>query len=240
MSRYQHYSTDSTIKERSLTAIAFVLLIGLFSAVASVMAYYFLNNQDILFDTKAQDKPSTTLVRLHIGGNDFKVPVYLISDIKRTFLRKVKKISLAVPVSWSPTAEPQKFDGSADMSTWMLATIQQNQQTLSQREWLTEIYKYYAAGPASLHSSRLYRIGFKSDSAYSGIEVFTDDMKNPSLIIRCQLQQSAFGTRLCSRKILISPSVALTYKFPHMQIGKWQSHHTTMVEMLKSIRVKSN
>ncbi len=231
----QHLSKAPSIKERSMTAISLLLLIGLFSAAGAIMAYYFLKNPDILFARKTTQEPTKVATHLKFEDGEFFIPGYLLSKVKRTTLRRIIKISMTIPINWTPDQAPVLFDGSSDLSQWILAAVKQRQSLLSDRDRLTKIYRHYIAGPASSHSSGLYRYRFKSQSPYASIELFTDNLQNPTLIIRCEMQSSTLGTRLCTRQMPISSRLQIQYKFPRSQIDHWQQVHQTMQNLLKNI-----
>ena len=228
-------SSAPSIKERSMTAISLLLLIGLFSTAGAIMAYYFLKNPDILFDHKTTTQPTKTAVHFKFEDGEFLIPSYLLGTVRRSVLRKVKKINMTIPINWTADQSAVSFGASSDLAEWLLARIEKRQSFLPQKEWLSKIYRHYIAAPAIRHSSGLLRYRFKSTSPYNSIELFTDDLQAPTLIIRCEMQSSTLGTRLCARQMIVSSRTVLEYKFSRSQIDQWQQIHKTMKALLASI-----
>lgn len=215
-----------------MTALSLLLLVGLFSAAGVIMAYYFLRNPDILAQklksNAGASNVSRTATHLVFEDGEFFIPAYTINKINRTGLRKISSLNLTIPLTWTPDLPPTRYDGRSDMSAWIIATIAKRESFLSNKDRLTRIFRFYIAGPATRHRSGLYQYRFKPASPYADIVVLTDDLANPNLLIRCELQSSSLGTRLCSRQIPISSRLVLTYKFSRANMSKWRQIHQTM------------
>lgn len=227
--------TTSTIKERSMTAISLLLLVGLFSTAGAIMAYYFLKNPDIFFADKARKALIKTPVYLQLEDGKFAIPDYLVHKIGRTTLRKVNKINLIVPLNWRANQSPVAFTSTSDLSKWLLAGIEKPTSSLSGPDRLNKIFRHYIDTPAIAHTSGLYRYRFKAGSPYEGIELFIDNLQTPKIIIRCELESASRGTRLCNRQLPISSRLTMLYKFPRSQLKRWQQLHQTMQNLLASI-----
>jgi hypothetical protein len=232
--RDRYYDNGPSIKERSMTAISVILLFGLFAAAGAVMAYYFLRNPDLLFQQSKNATPVKTAVHLKFRDMEFFIPKYLLLKVDRSALRKIKKIRLAVPQNWTPDHHASAFTAASDPADWVFATISKSHHHLSNRERLATIYRLYIAGPAIGHSSGLFRYHFRQDTPYYGTELFTDDLQKPTFFIRCELQSSSLGARLCSRQVQISARLTLQYRFARSQISNWQKIHKTITTLVKA------
>jgi len=218
-----------------MTALSLLLLIGLFSTAGAVMAYYFLKNPDLLLPGSAKAKPDKAAIHLTFQGGEFLIPGYLVSRIKRSPLRVVKKINLTIPLGWTVDNPARVFDDSSTSSQWIFATIDKPDSTLSLVKRLRKIYRHYITAPASRHHTGLYNYQFKASSPYSNLELFTDNLQSPTLFIRCEIRKSALGIKLCSRTITISDKLELRYSFTRSQLGNWQQVHQTMKRLLGTI-----
>ncbi len=218
-----------------MTALSLLLLVGLFSIAGGIMAFYFLKNPDILFADHTRQNPVKTPVHVRFEDGKFEIPDYLLVKVSRNALRSVKKINLVIPLNWLPDQAPVAFTRKSDMSEWLLASISKRTSFLSDRDRLNDIFRYYIAAPAATHSSGLLRYRFKPKSPYGSIELFTDDLQDPGFLIRCELQSSVHGTRLCSRQMPISSRLTMLYKFPRSQINQWQQVHKTIQNLLATI-----
>jgi len=235
---YTPASLAPTIKERSMTVLSLVLLFGLFSAAGAVMAYYFLKNPDLLFSEKNQASSNRAAVSLKFEDTNFSIPSYLLVNVKRTTLRKVTKINMTVPLDWTPDQTAERFNDSSTAAHWIFSSIEEPASKLSSRDWLRKIYRHYIAAPAASDASGLYRYYFKPGSPYSSIELFTDDLQNPKMIIRCEKQKSALNIRLCNREIPVTPRLVMQYKFPRAHLNRWQGVHRTMQTLLGKIHIR--
>lgn len=222
-----------------MTAISLLLLVGLFSAAGAIMAYYFLKNPDILFAGQSQKVPVKTPITLQLEDGKFAIPDYLIHKIGRTTLRKVRKINLIVPINWVATQAPVALTNKSDLSRWLLVGIEKRTSFLSHPDRLNKIFRHYIDAPALVHSSGLYHFDFKSGSPYEGIELFADNLKKPNIIIRCELESSSLGMRLCDRQIQISSRLTMLYKFPRSQMSQWRQIHKIMQNLLANIYQRS-
>jgi len=202
------------------------------------MAYYFLKNPDLLFSDKTQGSPNREAVSLKFEDASFAIPAYLLAKVKRTALRKVTKISMTVPQDWTAERKAIIFNDSSTAAHWIFTSIEEPSSKLSSRDWLRKIYRHYIAAPASSDASGLYRYYFKPASPYNNIELFTDNLQNPTFIIRCERQKSALNIRLCSRETPITPRLVMQYKFPRAQLNRWQGIHQTMQSLLEKIYIR--
>jgi len=234
MARNQRHLTP-TIKERSMTALSLLLLVGLFSIAGGILAFYFLKNPDLLFADHTRQNPVKTPVHVRFEDGKFEIPDYLLVKVSRTALRSVEKINLVIPLNWVPDQAPVAFTRKSDMSEWLLASIAKRTSFLSDQDRLNNIFRFYIAAPATAHPSGLLRYRFKPESPYDSIELFTDELQDPGFLIRCELQSSIRSTRLCSRQIPISSRLTMLYKFPRSQINQWQQIHKTMQNLLAAV-----
>ncbi len=223
-----------SIKERSVTALVLILMVGLFSTAGGILAYYFLRNPDLLLDAKNRKIPLATKNNIIVSSGQFIIADYLIRKVTRTPLRKVAKISLNIPVNWKQSDEPIRFRSTSDLEDWILADIEKTTNTLPLKKWLDDIYRLYIAGPAISHSSGLLHYRFKPQSPYETIELFTDNLQNPSFFIKCELQSSSLGARLCERTLVITPQIQIRYRFARLKLGDWHQIHQTIQNLVKS------
>lgn len=230
-----YYSNGPSIKERSMTAVSILLLVGLFATAGAIMAFYFLKNPDILFSKKHKLAPSSATNHARLNGNDFFIPQYLVSKIERNAVRQVKKIRLTVPTDWVSGYSPIAFTTQNDLEDWLFATISPSVNAMPKKVWLRKIYRHYIAGPAAGHSSGLLRYRFLPDSPYGDTELFLDNLQNPTLFIRCELQASSLGARFCTRTLRINQKTSVDYRFTRANIAHWQKFHKTIEKLVKAI-----
>ena len=198
------------------------------------MAYYFLKNPDLLLDAKLGKAPLITKQTINVPSGQFSIQKYLIRKVQRTPLRKVIKISLNIPISWTRQSDPKRFRPNSDLDDWILADIEKRTDTLPLKQWLDDIYRLYISGPAISHNSGLLRYKFKADSPYETIELFTDNLQNPTFFIKCELESSSLGVRLCERSSLITPNIQIRYRFARLKLKQWRQIHQTVKSFVKS------
>lgn len=198
------------------------------------MAFYFLKNPDLLLDAKADKASLMAKQIINVPSGQFSIQNYLIREVQHTPLRKVVKISLNIPMSWTPKNNPKRFRPNSDLEDWILADIEKRNDTLALKQWLDKIYRLYISGPAISHNSGLLRYKFKVDSPYETIELFTDSLQNPSFFIKCELESSSLGARLCERSSLITPNIQIRYRFARLQLKHWREIHQTIKSFVKS------
>ena len=198
------------------------------------MAYYFLKNPDLLLNSKMGGTPRATKTTIKVPSGTFSIQDYLIRDVQRTPLRKVVKISLTIPINWTLTSDPKRLQPNSALEEWILADIEKRTDTLSLKQWLSQIYRLYISGPATSHSSGLLRYRFKTNSPYETLELFTDNLQNPSFFIRCELEGSSLGARLCERSSMITPNIQIRYRFARLKLKQWRQIHQTIQNFVKS------
>lgn len=223
---------QSRIKERSITTIYTVFLGVVFIVAVTFMVYYFKGNPDILFSSKKSVRQPNKIVHLSFQDVDLLVPKYMLGKIQRSPLRRILSIRLHIPLQ--PVDGKTNFIENADLDKWLLVTIEKSKSHFSQAKWLKEIYRIYFNGPAILHSSGLYLYKFRPDSPYNDMQLFVDDLNNPVNMIKCNLEASGLGYRMCESQSKISNKLSIFYRFPKQRLGAWRKNRETIDKFVAS------
>ena len=229
----------AALRERSITALALFLLTGLFTAAGIILGYYFIGNPDLLWSANSQSAPpSATLKHLKLPDGDVLAPAYMLSNIERSALLRVRKIHLQIPLPYSRGRQPVNFELQPDMKSWMFATIEPASPDISSRAWLHDIYRIYIAGPAALHPSGLLLYKFRPGSPYDGMELLIDDLANPTVMIRCEVKTSTLAVRFCERRFPLTTRTHVFYRFALSQLTNWRQMHKTIKVVMREIFIK--
>jgi len=227
--RYRSHATAPTIKQRSLTVVSLIVLTALLLAVIAVMFYYFFFNHDLLFTNQAAVKPGHTTKHLKIANTTFLIPENLIVSVKRSPLRKIRRITISIPRGWALQKNMETTQIDKTISNMVIANlITSPAPKISKTERLGKIYRLYMAGPAAGHVVGLYRYTFTPDSPYSNTELFVDNLQHPEVFIHCNLRVSNIGSRLCRRNKTINKEIQLRYQFSRHQLTHWHQIHKMM------------
>lgn len=237
ISPYSRY--EQSLRERSMTAVALLVLAGLFAIAGSVVAWHYL--RPVTAGAKKFSTPiqPDSLLHLKFNDADFYLPAGLISSINRTTFRKVRQINLAIPLDWYRNRKIRKLTQTSNMSNWVLANIKVRKSFVGTKQWLGTIYRQYVSGPAQAHSSGLIRYGFKPDSPYADMEIFTDNLKKPGFIIRCELVKTTLPIRLCEQQIRLDSHFIISYRFARSHLTDWQKIHRTITTVMKGAYKKN-
>lgn len=231
-SPYSRY--ERNLKERSITAFSLLLLAGLFAIAGGLVAWHYLRPAEIVGTSSNDQIASDKISHLKFNDADFFIPAWLITSLQRTTFRKIRQINLAMPVGWTPQMQAVKLRESSDLTQWILVNIKTRKSFVDNKKWLTGIYRHYISGPATAHSSGLLRYRFKQDSPYSDLEIFTNDLQNPTVIIRCELLNTTLPARLCERHLILDSRFTTSYRFTRSQLASWQQVHQTVANLMKS------
>lgn len=214
--------------------ISLLLLAGLMLLAGGFVAWHYLRPHALTTEPSATAKSARHLRHLKFNDADFFLPAWLITSINRSAFRKVRQINLAVPANWHRNMQPANFSEKSDLSQWILASINERSSFVSNSKWLNTIYRHYIAGPATSHASGLLRYRFKPNAPYSDVEIFTDDLKNPGVIIRCELVNTILPARLCENRLNLGSRFTVTYRFARARLADWHKMHQTVSSLINT------
>lgn len=232
ISPYSRY--EQNLKERSITAVALLLLAGLFTIAGGFVAWHYLRPAEVAPSSARNALSANKISHLKFNDADFYIPAWLITSLQRTTFRKIKQINLAIPIDWTTDMQPVKLGETSDLAQWILVNIKIRKSFVDDKKWLTTIYRQYISGPAIGHSSGLFRYRFKQDSPYSDLEIFTDDLQKPTFIIRCELLNTTLPARQCERRLPLDSRFTANYRFTRSQLANWKQIHQTVTSLMKS------
>ena len=235
MAHHHTPRSSATLKERSVTALSLLLLSGLIAAAGVIMGYYFIGNHDLLLTRGQPDTPGRERIQVTLSGRQFLVPAYMLVNVRRSALLRVKRIALQIPLPYTPGRDAVTLKDQPDMNSWVFAILERRAIGMTNRQWLDKIYRHYAAAPATIAQNGLYHYRFKARSPYGSIELFTDSLENPQFFIRCELLPSTFKIRFCERTMPLPSGLAVHYRFSRQHLDEWQKMHNTIIAVMNTI-----
>ena len=93
-----------SLKQRSIWVIMSIMLIGFIASAGTIMAYYFLPNQDLLFGERKSAGSMDKLIHVEYEGDEYIIPEPFVRQVDRTVIGRVKRslLRLVSPRAWLP------------------------------------------------------------------------------------------------------------------------------------------
>ena len=162
-----------SLKQRSIWVIMSIMLIGFVASAGTIMAYYFLPNQDLLFGERKSAGSMDKLIHVEYGGDEYIIPEPFVRQVHRTVIGGVKRIEVRVPWPfWSGDRKPIFADALNRLTGSLFITFEPRPDKLEPEERITRVYYRYFAGPPVATPEGTQRYTFRSDSPYPFAELF--------------------------------------------------------------------
>ncbi len=226
-----------SLKQRSIWVIMSIMLIGFIASAGTIMAYYFLPNQDLLFGERKSAGSMDKLIHVEYGGDEYIVPEPFVRQVDRTVTGRVKRIEVRVPWPyWSGDRQPIFADALNRLTGSLFIGFEPRPDQLSPQERITRVYYRYFAGPPVNTAEGTQRYTFKSDSPYPFAELFTGKLDGREVIIRCEPGAERSGPSLCESEISLNQKTMARYRFHRSHLPEWRTLDKTARELVSTFR----
>lgn len=238
-----HYHSEyrrQRIRERSIGLLIFCFLIAFVTFTGAILAYYFIPNPDLLFQSSRQDGnsvPRNRLVQISMLDSVFFVPLSILKRVKRRVFGTVEQIDVQIPWPYDHLAVISgTVEDTADFGDWVLVTLLPRPDRVPFDQRFLTVDKYYLAGPPTKTAHGLLKYDYKPGSPYRDLQLFVDDRvgKNPA-VIRCDLKASSLGPILCERELPVTRVITARIRFARTHLEDWQRIEEISTNVIRAL-----
>lgn len=136
---------------------------------------------------------------------------------------------------YKPSLQEEFSDNSPDADV-IFFTLHQAASQLPADRRLKDIYARHLASPKPQENKNglsLYK--FSDESGYKGQDLLVaTDQKHRLILLMCQQKTKLVESPNCSRTLLLSPSLALTYRYKRAHLAQWQRIDELLLRLVTS------
>lgn len=232
-------NNDDFAKERPAWLFPALVAAGVVILSAFFLYYYFGPTPRELLGLDPQPSARTIEIEAIIGGTWFIIPEnYTRYPVQRTGGIQREVAMHALLPDLEPFSEEQRaaFDNNAPDSAVLYFSLREAGVTLSSEQRFKRIYKKYLDGKPPEHDMlNMDRYAFSADSGYKDQDLFTyRDQNNQLALLLCDQLTSLIDSPNCTRTLLLSDKLALTYRYKRAHRANWQEIDAAILLLIQS------
>lgn len=218
---------DETIRKRSSWVIPLGIFLVTFSLSAVFLLLYLAPSAPSLFEKQVAPTSRGDIIALGIGGKPLHIPAnYLLyAPTRQGGAQKEIAMFALLPglTGWS-NWDSDSFASNAADSRVIYLTLRQDRLGLSEADKFRRIYLDYTTDKTGQPGDYgLTRFGFRPDTGYRSEDLFVGTDDKGLVVMRCVRLSREVPSPSCLREILVTPGVALSYRFKRAHLGEWKS-----------------
>lgn len=217
----------------ALVILAVTAFSGLF------LYYYFGPTPGELLGQSPRASAESRNVEAVVGGTRFLIPEnYTRYPSQRSggIHTEIAMHALLPDFSpYTPSLQSEFSDNSPDAEV-IFFTLHQAEATLPAERRLKEIYARLFTSPTPKHMSNgLDRFTFKEDSGYRDQDLFAGtDNEGHLVLLICQHTTDLVESPNCTRTLLMTQGLALTYRYKRNHLDSWKRIDELMIRIITS------
>ena len=226
-----------SLKQRSIWVIMSIMLIGFIASAGTIMAYYFLPNQDLLFGERKSAGSMDKLIHVEYNEDEYIIPEPFVRHVERTVIGGVKRIEVRVPWPyWSGDRKPIFADALNRLSGSLFISFEPRPDDLTPEQRIARVYYRYFAGAPVPTAEGTERYTFRSNSPFPFAELHKGTLNGRPVIIRCEPGSERSGPSLCESEIPLNQTTMARYRFHRSHLPEWRSLDKTARELISTFR----
>ncbi len=226
-----------SLKQRSIWVVMSIMLIGFIASAGTIIAYYFLPNQDLLFGERKSAGSMDKLIHVEFNDDEYLIPEPFVRQVGRNVVGGVTRIEARLPWPYSATAPKPIFADSLNRLTGSLfISFEPRPDKMTPEERIKRVYYRYFVGPPVPAPEGTQRYTFRSNSPYPFAELFSGTLEGRPVIIRCEPGADRSGPSLCESEIPLSDKTVARYRFHRSHLPEWRELDNTARKMILAFR----
>ncbi len=235
----QQYNTQKVIspQKHSIGILILLMLAGFVLLTGSIIAYYFLPNQDLLLGERKSAGSMNKLIHVEYGGDEYLIPEPFVRKVKRGVLGGIKRIDIRLPWPyWSGDRRLIYADSLSELTGSLFISFEPRKDNLTPEQRFSRIYFRYFDGPPVATPIGANRYVFASDSPYPQAELYHGALLGRQVLIRCEATGERQGPSLCESEIPLNSKVLARYRFHRSHMKEWRELDKTAHELINTFR----
>lgn len=218
-----------------LVALSIAVFSGLF------LYYYFGPTPQDILGSSPHASASSRRVEAIVGGTRFLIPENFTrypAQRRGGTQREIAMHALLPDFSpWAPDLQSEFTDNSANANV-IYFTLHKADKVLPAERRLKDIYaRYLTSDKPDGRIDGLEKFSFREDSGYRDQDLFVSkDHLDRIVLITCQHMTALIQSPNCSRTMLLTRELALTYRYKRAHLDDWQKIDERIIHMVASFK----
>jgi hypothetical protein len=235
----QKQSGGKLVHERPAWIIPALVLIAVLTFSGVFLYYYFGPTTGELLGHDPKASAAMRRIEAVVGGTRFLVPEnYTRYPSQRGGGRQPELAMHALLPDFAPYA-PERQDEFSDNTPdaqVVFFTLQEAGAMLPAERRLKEVYSYYLASTAGeKERTGLEKFSFKQNSGYRDQDLLVGtDNDGRLVLITCQRKTALVESPNCTRSLLLTKNLALTYRYKRAHLEEWRRIDELMIRLVTS------
>lgn len=238
----QKQSGGELVHERPAWILPAVVIAAVLIFSGLFLYYYFGPTTGELLGKDPKASAATRRIEAVIGGTRFLIPEnYTRYPSQRSGGAQPEVAMHALLPDFTPYAPERQnefLDNAPDASV-IFFTLQEAAAMLPAERRLKEVYsKYLTSSAPEKDANGLERFGFRSDSGYKDQDLLVGtDTDGRLVLIICQRRTALTDSPNCTRSLLLTRNLALTYRYKRGQLDRWQRIDELIIRLVTSFEM---
>lgn len=217
----------------ALVAFAVLVLSGVF------LYYYFGPTTGEILGKDPRSSAATRRIEAIVGGTRFLIPEnYTRYPSQRSGgVQPEIDMHALLPdfAPYTPDREDEFADNSAS-SPAIFFTLQPSENMLPAERRLKEVYsRYLVSAKPERDETGLEKFSFKPDSGYKDQDLLVGtDSDGRLVLLTCQQKTDLNESPNCTRTLLLTQSLSLTYRYKRAHLPEWRRIDELMIRLVTS------
>ncbi len=226
-----------SLRQRSIGLLILVTLAGFVLSGGSIMAFYFLPNQDLLTGERRSAGNMNKLIHVEYGGDEYIIPEPFVRNVERSLGGEVQRIEARLPWPyWSGDRKQIFADALNNLDGSLFISFEKRQDNLTPEQRFARIYIRFFAGPPEKAPEGLKFYTFRSNAPYPLAELYLGNVDGRQVIIRCEPAAERSGPALCESEIPLNPTTLARYRFHRSHLTEWRDLDKMARELISTFR----
>lgn len=223
----QNQDGGELVHERPAWILPALVILAVAAFSGLFLYYYFGPTPEELLGHTPRASAESRKVEAVVGGTRFLIPENFTRYPSQRSGGNHTEIAMHALLPdfapWSPALQSEFSDNSPDADV-VFFTLHQAGATLSAKRRLRDIYaRHFTSTKPDVSISGLEKFTFREDSGYRDQDLFVGaDTDGRLVLLMCQHVTPLIESPNCMRTLLLTRSLALTYRFKRSHLDDWQ------------------
>lgn len=235
----QKQSGGELVHERPAWILPVLVALAVLTLSSVFLYYYFGPTPAEILGRDPRASALTRRIEAVVGGTRFLIPEnYTRYPAQRTGGAQ-SEISMHTLLPdfapYTPERDHEFADNSAESAT-LYFTLHGAKNLLPAERRLKEIYsKYLVSEKPEKDATGLEKFSFRQDSGYRDQDLLVGENSDGRLVLLiCERQTALNASPNCTRTLLLSQNLALTYRYKRAHLAQWQRTDELMIRLVAS------
>jgi hypothetical protein len=235
----QKQDSGELVHERPAWILPGLVILAVIAFSSLFLYYYFGPTPDELLGRSPRASTEHRKIEVVVGGTRFLIPEnFTRYPSQRSGGNHIEIAMHALLPGFTPyeaSLQSEFSDNSADANV-IFFTLHQAENILPAERRLKEVYaRYLTSDKPEKQASGLELFRFNDDSGYRGQDLLaTREPNGRLLLISCERQSALVDSPNCSRTMLLTRSLALTYRFKRSHLDDWKKINDGVLRLITS------